>query len=178
MTAAAILLTFLASIILYRFTPWDGYLFGASFYVLTTVAGLLAASVFAVLSRNRQSLIGIGVLWVHFLLTRLAWSVGDEHYVLAQLVNFSTAAYFVLIGSTRWEWTIGGIFLVSVGAGALGMFNMLPADIGGYLSLTFPMIAGLCSDLAAAVLGLGAGDSGKRVRVVLRVRPRLARAAA
>lgn len=180
MTAAVILLTFLASMILYRFTEWDGYLFGLSFYVLTALSGMVCATGFALrgqLVRNRykfaagngRSIIGVGVLWLNFLASHVLWSVGDEHYIGAQVLDFATALYFVLAGQTRWEWTIGGIFLASVAAGFAGMMGWLPPLTGGFLSLTFPFIAGFCGDLAAAVLGLGAGDSGLRLRAKARV---------
>lgn len=172
MTAAAILLTFLASMVLYRFTEWDGYLFGLSFYVLTALSGMVCASIFAALSMDRRSVLGMGVLWLNFLASHVLWSVGDEHYIGAQVLDFATALYFVLAGQTRWEWTIGGIFLASVAAGFAGMMGWLPPLTGGFLSLTFPFIAGFCGDLAAAVLGLGAGDSGRRVRIAFRARPR------
>jgi hypothetical protein len=171
-TAAVILISFLASMILYRFTSWDGYLFGMSFYVLTALSGLLCASVFAALSRDRRCIAGVGVLWLNFIASHVLWNAGDNHYVGAQVLDFLTAAYFVIVGTTRWEWTVGGIYIASVGAGFAGMMGWLPPLTGGFISLTFPYLSAFLGELASAILGLGAGDSGRRVRLAFRARPR------
>lgn len=184
MTAAVILISFVVSMLVYSGTSWDGYLFGMSFYVLTALSGLVCASVFATVGywkaldgNGRRCISGVGILWLNFIASHVLWNVGDEHYVGAQVLDFLTAAYFVLIGQTRWEWTVGGIFIASVFAGAFGMMGWLPNDTGGFISLTFPMIAGLLGNFASAVLGLGAGDSGKRIRVAFRMPVPWARAA-
>lgn len=180
MTAAVILGTFLASVFLYRSTEWDGYLFGLSFYVLTFLAGMLTASAFAVLSRDRRCIYGIAVLWLNFLAMTLVGE--DPHLVVTGGIHILTAAYFVRYGVTRWEWTVGGLFLAMVLVALLGAAGGVPDAeervASGFIAFSVPDIITALGEIAIAVLGLGAGDSGKRVRTRVLVRVPWARAAA
>lgn len=180
MTAAVILGTFLASVFLYRSTEWDGYLFGLSFYVWTFVAGMLAATAFAALSRDRRCILGIAVLWLNFLAIHF---VGDDPaLVVTGGIHILTAAWFVRYGVTRWEWTVGGLFLVMVLVALLGAAGGVPDAkervASGFIVFSVPDIITALGEIAIAVLGLGAGDSGRRVRVRLLVPVPWARAAA
>jgi hypothetical protein len=169
-TAAVILISFLASMALYRFTAWDGYLYifgvGITFYVAVFVAGLFAASIFAARSRDRRCILGVIVLWLNFIGSHVAWSVGDPNLYAAGVLDVLTAAYFVLYGQTRWEWTIGGLYLVSVVLGFLSFVGVVPgADervAAGFIAFSYPDIAAILGEIAVAVLGLGAG--GQRVK--------------
>lgn len=180
MTAAVILGTFLASVFLYKDAEWDGYLFGLSFYVLTFLAGMLTATGFAALSRDRRCILGIGVLWANFLAIHF---VGDDpHLVVTGGIHILTAAWFIRYGVTRWEWTVGGLFLAMVLVALLGAAGGVPDAeervASGFIVFSVPDIITALGEIAIAVLGLGAGDSGRRVRVRLRVPVPWARAAA
>lgn len=180
MTAAVILGTFLTSVVLYRWTPWDGYLFGLSFYVWTFVAGLLTASAFAALSRDSRCIRGIGVLWLNFLAIHFVGE--DPALVITGGIHILTAAYFVRYGVTRWEWTVGGLFLAMVLVALLGAVGSVPDAeervASGFIAFSVPDIITALGEIAIAVLGLGAGDSGRRVRTRVQARVPWARAAA
>lgn len=172
MTAAVILGTFLASVFLYKDAGWNGYLFGLSFYVWTFVAGLLTASAFAALSRDKRCILGIGVLWLNFLAMML---VGDDPYLLiAGGIHVFTASYFIRRGVTRWEWTVGGLFLVAAAVALFGALGAVPDAeervASGFIVFSVPDIITALGEIAIAVLGLGAGDSGRRVRTRVLVR--------
>jgi len=180
LTAAVILISFLASVFLYGIKAWDGYLFGITFYVAVFVAGLVTASIFAALSKDRRCIYGVGVLWLNFIGSHVAWSVGDPNLYIAGVLDVLTAAYFVLYGEKRWEWTIGGLYLVSVVLGFLSFVGVVPgADervATGFIAFSYSDLASIIGHLASAVLGLGAGDSGLRLRAKARVPVRWARA--
>ena len=190
MTAAAILFTFLASVILYRWTAWDGYLFGLSLYVLTFLAGLLTASTFALRTelisnsykfRDNRAVLGILVLWLNFIGSHIASNIGDPNLWIAGTLDVLTAAYFVLYGITRWEWVIGGIYCVSALLGLLSFVGIVPGSeeriASGFIVFSYPDLANAAGMIAVAVLGLGAGDTGRRVRLTLRAPVPWARAA-
>lgn len=180
MTAAVILGTFLASVFLYRSTEWDGYLFGLSFYVLTFLAGMLTASAFASLSRDKRCIYGIGVLWLNFLAMTLVGE--DPHLVVTGGIHIATAAWFIRYGVTRWEWTVGGLFLVMVLVALLGAAGGVPDAeervASGFIVFSVPDLTTLLAEIAMSVLGFAAGDAGKGFRVRLRVPVPWARAAA
>lgn len=180
MTALVILATFLASMAAYSWTEWDGYLFGLSFYVWTFVAGLLTASAFAALSRDSRCILGIGVLWLNFLAMMLVGE--DPALVITGGIHILTAAYFVRYGVTRWEWTVGGLFLVMVLVALFGAVESVPDAeervASGFIVFSVPDIITALGEIAIAVLGLGAGDSGRRVRTGVQARVPWARAAA
>jgi hypothetical protein len=180
MTAAVILISFLASMALYRFTAWDGYLFGITFYVAVFVAGLVTASIFAALSTDRRCILGGIVLWGNFIGSHVAWSVGDPNLYIAGVLDVLTAAYFAVRGQTRWEWTIAGLFAFSALLGFLTDGNVIPAPdervATGFIAFSYSDLASIIGHLASAVLGLGAGDSGLRLRAKARVPVRWARA--
>ena len=171
MTAGVVLAVFLASVFLYRSTEWDGYLFGLSFYVLTFLAGLLTATAFAALSKDRRCIYGIAVLWLNFIGNHFAGD--DPDLVISGMLNVATAAYFILYGITRWEWVIGGLYLASVLLAFLSFVGVIPGAeervAVGFIAFSLPDLVTIISEIALAVLGLGAGDSGRRVRVRLRV---------
>lgn len=180
MTAAVILGTFLASVFLYKDAEWDGYLFGLSFYVLTFLAGLFAASAFAALSKDRRCIYGIGVLWLNFLAMTLVGE--DPHLLIEGGIHVLTAGYFIRRGVTRWEWTVGGLFLASAAIALFGALGGVPDAeervASGFIVFSVPDIITALGEIAIAVLGLGAGDSGRRVRTRAQVRVPWARAAA
>lgn len=173
MTAAVSLVSFLALIALYRFSAWDGYLLGASFYVLAFLASLLTASIFAARSKDRRCVYGVGVLWLAFIGSHVALEAGDPNLVAAGIIAAAAAAWFILYGVTRWEWTVGALFLASGVVALLGELGAIPtADeriASGFIVFSHPDIAAIIGHIANAVLGLGAGDTGRRVRTRLRV---------
>lgn len=187
MTAAVILGTFLASMALYINTPWDGYLmpslFGdwLSFYVLVFLAGLISASAFAVLSRDRRCIEGMAVLWLNFIASHVAWYIGDPNLYFAGVIDLLTLAYFAARASTRWEVVVGFLFLASFGISALsGWIGVIPGPeerVAAFVSFSMPDLTSLCGLMASAVLGFASGDTGRRVRTAVRAPMGWARAA-
>ncbi len=180
MTALVILGTFLVSIAVYAKAEWDGYLFGLSFYVLTFLAGMLTATAFAARSGDRRCIYGIAVLWLNFLAMTLVGE--DPHLVVTGGIHIATAAYFIRYGVTRWEWTVGGLFLAMVLVALLGSAGGVPDAeervASGFIVFSVPDIITALVEIAIAVLGLGAGDCGRRVRTRVLVRVPWAGAAA
>jgi len=177
MTAAVILISFLASMVAYQLTAWDGYLYifgvGVTFYVAVFIAGLVTASIFAALSRDKRCILGITVLWINFAGSHIAWAIGDPHLYIAGSLDVATALYFALYGQTRWEWTVAGLYAFSALLGFLSFVGVVPgADervAAGFIGFSYPDIAAILGELAVAVLGLGAGDSGLRLRAKAQV---------
>lgn len=169
MTAAVILVSFILSMAAYQWTAWNGYLLGISFYVLVFLAGLLSASAFAILSKDRRCISAMAVLWLNFIGSHIAWAVGDPNLYIAGTIDVLTAAYFVLVGITRWEWVIGGLYLASVLTGFLSFIGVIPGaeerEAVGFIAFSFPDIAAILGEIALAVLGVATGDSGKRIRL-------------
>lgn len=173
MTALLILAAILIGALVHQFTDWNGYLFQSLFgdwltvYVAAFLVGLIAASFFALRSRDRRCIAAAGVLWLNFIGSHLAWAMGDPELYIAGFLDVLTAAYFVLWGQSRWEWVIGGLFLLSVAASFLAFVGVVPGPeerAGGFIAFSMPDIAAILGHLANAVLGLGSGDAGRRVR--------------
>lgn len=145
-------------------------------YIWAFIVGLGTATIFAVISKNRRSIIGALILVANFTGSHVAWGTSDPTTVSAVL-DVATASYFILGGQTRWELIVGFLFLGSVGLATLTFLDILPDDTeraSGFIALSFPDLTALLGHIANAILGFGAGDSGYRLRSVFRVRPRLA----
>lgn len=145
-------------------------------YVWAFIAGLATAVIFALISRNRRSIIGALILVANFTGSHIAWGTSDPTTISAVL-DLATAGYFVLLGQTRWELVVGFLFLGSVGLAALTFLDVLPDHTeraSGFIALSYPDLTAIVGHIANAILGFGAGDSGFRIRSVFRVRPRLA----
>ena len=141
---------------------WDG----TTIYVAAFVATLTTAAVFAILSRERRALIALGVLIVNFAGSHWGWASSDPLLNQA-ILDTATAAWFVFLGSTRWEFGIGAVYLLSVLSAVLTQFGWIPSGDERppiFLAWSFPDITSICGHMASILLGLGAGDWGKRVR--------------
>lgn len=173
MTALVILISFLASMALYRFTAWDGYLFGITFYVAVFAAGLISASAFAALSRDPRCLRAAAVLWLNFIGSHIAWGVGDPNLYIMGTLDVLTLAYFALFGVTRWEWATGFLFFASMSLGFLSFVGVVPGAedrvASGFIAFSYPDLASILGNVASAVLGLAGGDWGVRIRTRARV---------
>lgn len=173
MTAAVILFSFLASTGAYQLTAWDGYIFGVTFYVAVFAAGLISASVFAGLSRDRRCLRAACVLWLNFIGSHIAWGVGDPNLYIMGTLDVLTLAYFALFGVTRWEWAIGFIYFGSMAIGFLSFIGVIPGAedrvASGFIVFSYPDLAAIAGEIALGVLGLAAGDWGLRARAKARV---------
>lgn len=176
MTAAAILLSVIASAI-YASKTGTTYLgFGMTVYVACFIAGLATASIFAVISGNRRSILGAIVLVANFGLSHYAWTTGDP-VIVGAVIDLATACWFILAGQSRWELTIGAMLLLSVIVGALTALGMIPDSEqrgSDFIALAHPDLTSILGHAANIVLGFGAGDAGSRVRTAIRVRPRFA----
>jgi len=144
----------------------EGPLAGMTFYVAWFIAVLALACVWAVKSLDPRCIIAAVVLVLNFAASHWGWLQMDK--VLAQVaIDTGCAAFFVLWGRERWEWGIASVYLISALAGAAAHFGFIPGPSERapvFLALAYADITSLCGHLASIILGLAAGDWGKRVR--------------
>jgi hypothetical protein len=173
MTAAVILISFLASVALYITTAWDGYLFGITFYVAVFFLGLASATIFAALSRDRRCILAAVVLWLNFIGSHIAWAIGDPNLYAMGVMDVLTLAYFAWFGRERWELVIGFLYFASLSLGFLSFIGVIPGAedriASGFIVFSYPDLSSLLGHVANAVLGLAAGDWGLRIRTRARV---------
>lgn len=146
---------------------WPGY----TIYVVAFAVVLAVAVLWALLSKSWRCFAGAGVLTLNLAATHWGWANGDV-LVNQAIIDLATAAYFILAGGTRWEWAIGAVYLVSVGTAGAAYFDVIPG-LGErppvFLAFNYADLTSLCGHFASIILGLGAGDWGKRVRTRARV---------
>lgn len=141
-------------------------------YVAASTATLAAACVAAIISQNTRCIYGALVLVVNFTLSHYAWQTADP-VLIGAANDLLAAAWFIVFGATRWELTVGGMFLLSVAAGVLTHLGLIPSPEDRaplFIAWSYPDIVALLAHAANVTLGLGAGDAGRLVRVPLRVR--------
>jgi len=135
-------------------------------YVLAFVAGLAMASMAALVAWTRPPIIAAVVLIAHFAAAHYAWQASNP-IILIAIADVLAAAYFILAGRERWEWAIGAVFLCGVGIAALTALGGIPSHLERppvFLAFSFPDLSSLVGHIASILLGLGAGDWGKRAR--------------
>lgn len=141
---------------------WDG----VTIYVAAFVATLATASLWALLSRSGRCIAATAVLVLNFGITHWGWVQGDP-VIIQAASDLATAAYFIIAGSTRWEWAIGGVMLLSVGSAALTQLGVIPGPGERppiFLAWSYADITSIAGHAASIILGIGAGDWGRRVR--------------
>lgn len=142
-------------------------------YVAIFIIGLATATVASLIAWTPRLVAAAGVLIIHFAATHYSWQLSDPVLAIA-VADVVAAAYFILLGQSRWEWAIGLLFLAGVGNAALTALGAIPGPFERppvYLAWNFADLSSLVGNLASAILGLGAGDWGKRIRDGLRSRP-------
>jgi hypothetical protein len=136
-------------------------------FVAIFVAGLAAASIAAIASGQRRSVLGACVLIANFAGSHWAWADSDP-ILTSACVDLATALYFVVAGRERWELCVGALCLLSFTAAVLtGFFDIIPDHTErppGLIVWAFPDISSLCGHLSSVILGAGSGDWGRRVR--------------
>ena len=146
-------------------------------YVAAFVATLAAAVTAALVSRYPRCLMAAAVLVLNFAGSHFAWQT-DNPLIWGGVNDLVSAAWFVLAGDSRWEFGIGGLLLLSVLASVLATVGLIPdhltRDNSWFIAWSYPDIVALLGHGANILLGLGAGDGGRMVRVPLESRPRLA----
>lgn len=152
---------------------------GVTIYVAAFVAVLAFAATAALVSLSGRSIAAAGVLILNFAATHWAWASSDV-LVNQAIVDGLTMAYFILAGGTRWEFGVAAIYFVSVLSAGAAHIDLIPG-LGErppvFLAWSYADITSLCGHAASIVVGLGAGDWGKRVRTGARRKPRILRGA-
>lgn len=172
------LVVFIVALILaglHWYSSPDGWLlFGnVTIYVAAFVATLAAASAAAMRSKDRRCIAAAVVLIINFVGSHFAWTTSDP-VLFGALNDLVTAAYFMLIGQTRWELAIGALSIACVAAGGLTVLGIIPGPAqraDAFIAFSYPDVVALLGHAANIVLGLGAGDAGLLARNRLRVRP-------
>jgi hypothetical protein len=145
-------------------------------YVFAFAAGLASAVLFALRSGNRRLVLGAGVLVLNFIGSHIAWRSGDP-ILFTAILDFGTAAWFVLVGLQRWEIAIGGLYLTSVMVAFLTAVDVIPSHLERaqlYLAFSFPDLTAAIGHIANATVGFASGDTGFRLRERLGAPSRLA----
>ena len=136
-------------------------------FVAIFVAGLAAASIAAIASGQRRSVLGACVLIANFAGSHWAWADSDP-ILTSACVDLATALYLVVAGRERWELGIAALCLLSFTAAVLtGWLDIIPdhTERGpGLIVWAFPDISALAGHLSNVILGAGSGDWGRRVR--------------
>ena len=174
MTALVFLAALIAAYLHWSLAEVGWLLWGdVTIYVAAFTATLAAACVAAVVSGDRRCLVGALVLIVNYVGSHYAWTTSDP--ILAGACNdLVTAGVFILLGVSRWELVAGGIFLTSVAAAGLTALGWVPSHLERdpvFIAWSYPDIVALLGHGANIVLGLGAGDAGRRIASALRPRP-------
>lgn len=176
MTALVFLVSLTLAYLLYQ----AGQIFivdGVTIYVAAFLATLSTAVFYALRSMLPRLMVAALVLIGNFAGSHYAWQT-DDPIMFSAMLDVVTAAYFVLVGITRWELAIGGLYLLSVGAAVLAQFGVMHDHTtrpGVFIALSYPDVAALIGHAANITLGVGSGDSGRLARIALQVRPVVAR---
>lgn len=128
-------------------------------------AGLIAATLAALYSRQTAPLLAAAVLIGNFIGSRFIW-VQSDPVIIGAVLDLLTASYFVLLGRARWEFLIGALYLLSVLAAALtGWLDVIPdhteRPAGLLIAWSYPDIAANIGLACSVLLGAGSGDWGK-----------------
>lgn len=172
MTALVFVLALVAAYVHLQVRGWyvfpDHTIYTVAFWVV-----LLCAAGWALWSRDRRAIMATGVLIVNLAATYWGWFNGDV-LVNQAIIDTLTAAYFIFLGTTRWELAAGVVYLLSVASAALAHLDVIPG-LGErppiFLAFNYADITSLCGHAASIVLGLASGDGGKRIRRFLGARP-------
>lgn len=143
-------------------TLWGYFVFdGVTIYVCLFVATLATAATHGLTSFNWRLMIAAGLLVADFAGSHFSWMVASP--LASASFDLAIAAWFVLAGTSRWEFFIGLAFLFS---GLSGVFAPLfpPRPQGVFLAWSYPDFTSLCGHAANIILGLGAGDGGRLLR--------------
>jgi hypothetical protein len=136
-------------------------------YVAAFALGLLAASTFAISSRDRRCICGAVALVVHWAASYALYKT-DAGLFPGAALDAAVAAYFIVAGRERWEIAIGLLFIGSASLGFLAYWGIVPTErAGGFVAFSIQDLSSLLGNVASAVLGFASGDSGKRVRLTL-----------
>jgi hypothetical protein len=168
-TAAVILFSLLAGFI-YRQVTGTSYIIppDLTVYAATFMAGLFTAAALAFLSRDRRCVWGAIALVAHWAASYALYKT-DAGLFPGAALDAAVAAYFIVAGRERWEIAIGLLFLASASLGFLAYWGIVPTErAGGFVAFSIMDLTSLLGNVASAVLGFASGDSGKRVRSVLR----------
>ncbi len=155
MTAVIFIFALLAArfhLLLLGWYVWPGY----TIYVVAFAVVLAFAATMALASRQPRSIVAAVVLILNLAATHWGWA-GDDILVNQAIID----------GGTRWEFAIAAIYGVSALAAGAASIDVIPG-LGErppiFLAWNYADITSLCGHAAAIVLGLGAGDWGKRIR--------------
>lgn len=143
----------------------DGY----TIYVAAFVLVLATACFAAFVSDDRRARYAAVALILNFAGSHYAWQSPDP-ILAAGVLDLATAAFLILSGVTRWELTIGGIYLVSLLVGGLTIVGVVPdaaARGAVFIDVSHPDALALLGHGASITLGLGAGDAGRVVRMAV-----------
>ncbi len=172
MTALAFIAALVAAwvhFLLRGYFLWDGL----TIYVAAFIIVLATACVGAVISRETRCILAALALIANFAASHYAWQSSNP-ILFCALKDVLTAGWFILIGVTRWEYAIGGAFLLSFLAGVLTQLGVIP-DAGHrpdvYIAWNHADLTSILGHLASIALGIGAGDAGLVARDAIRIRP-------
>ena len=139
---------------------------GYSIYVLAFFATLSVACALAISTRDRRLIGAAIVLAGNFFLSHYSW--GTEDPILSAIyLDLATAAYFILLGTRRFELTIGAVMLLSVAAGVATYLGYIPPAserAPQFIAWSHPDILAVLGHGCSILLGISAGDSGGGLR--------------
>lgn len=170
-TAVIFVLGLVAAYAHWRLAPVGWLLFGnLTIYVALFVATLSSASVASLFSKNFRCISGALVLIINFVGSHYAWTTSDP-LLIDGINNTVSAAWFILTGRTRWELGVGGLLLAAAATAVLSHVGIIPdhlnRDNTRFIAWSYPDIVAVLGHFCNILLGVGAGDAGRRVRVAL-----------
>ena len=175
MTALLILASIIAGAV-YRSYAHTSIIAGpdVTVYTVAFLVGLVAASAFAIRSKDKANIAAAVVLALNWAGAYAIYRLGDHTFLPCAILDLATAAWFILTGRTYWQWVVGFLFIASFGMGLAAYSQILPDGSvrPSFISVTYLDLTAIIGHIANASLGLSSGDGwGQRVRRVATARP-------